>query len=305
MDTPRVPSTNPQYARYGLGLGVMLLLLGLGLLVRSPVHVSVSYDEASREVPVADMRIKASVATITATSSNVLPVPVGTSTPVRIEQQKVAPVSRAVPVSPVAVKPPRAVASSSPSVRASTSAKVVPFKKAIATVFWVGEDASSDNGYIHNRASAWDEDWVDTFGGTDEPYDRCGYRPCAFVPKQNPFYVALPYLEYKDGEYKKSARKVPWYTKEALEAGTLLHGRWVEVRVGSKTCYGQWRDAGPFGNDDFAYVFGSATAPDNTVADEAGLDVSPAMRDCLNMEDVSTAWWRHVDEREVPAGPWR
>lgn len=188
-----------------------------------------------------------------------------------------------------------------PSVRTSSPT----WKEAIATVFWVGEGETADNSYIHNRASAWDEDWVGTFGGVDDPDKRCGYAPCGFTPQQSPFYVALPYLEYTYDGYKKNARDIPWYTKDALEADTLVHGHWVAVQRGTTVCYGQWRDTGPYETDDFAYVFGSATTPRNKVGVSAGIDLSPAMRDCLGVGDVSTVEWRFVDESEVPRGPWQ
>jgi hypothetical protein len=184
-------------------------------------------------------------------------------------------------------------------------AETFPWKKAIATVFWVGEGESTENGYIHNRASAWDEQWEKSFGGEDDPENRCGFNPCSFTPKQNPFYVALPYIERNEDEtVKKSARAIPWYTDALFRNGTLLRGRWVEVRSGSVSCFGQWEDVGPFETDDFAYVFGTADTPQNVVDARAGIDLSPALRDCLRVEDVSTVEWRFVGGNTVPVGPW-
>lgn len=196
------------------------------------------------------------------------------------------------------------VASTTPIAPKATQPQF-PWKQAIATVFWAGEGESSDNGFIQNRASAWDEEWSTHFGGVDDPDKRCGYRPCAFVPKQNPFYVALPYIERnEDDTVKASARRIPWYSDMLFENGVLLKNHWVEVRSGATSCYGQWEDVGPFETDDFAYVFGEAPSPKNTVDARAGIDLSPAMRDCLKVDDVSTVAWRFVDATHVPQGPW-
>lgn len=186
-----------------------------------------------------------------------------------------------------------------------TTPPMYPWKRATATVFWVGEGESTDNGFIHNRASAWDETWDTSFGGDDDPEDRCGYRPCTFVPKQNPFYVALPYIERNEDEtIKESAKAIPWYVETLFEHGVLLKNRWVEIRTISASCYAQWEDVGPFETDDFAYVFGTSSAPKNSVDMRAGIDLSPAVRDCLGVEDVSLVWWRFVDSSQVPHGPW-
>ena len=37
-------------------------------------------------------------------------------------------------------------------------------RNVVATVFWVGEDASANNP-VHNKASAWDGNWQANFGG--------------------------------------------------------------------------------------------------------------------------------------------
>ena len=150
----------------------------------------------------------------------------------------------------------------------------------VTTVFWVGEEASEENGYIANDVSAWDGSWQERFGGVDEPEDRCGHWPCDFEPKENPFYVALP---YNDSAFKN---------------------KWVEVRYEGESCFGQWEDVGPFETDDREYVLGGAE-PKNKQGVGAGLDVSPAMRDCLGLSGVGLTDWRLVDEWQVPEGPWR
>ena len=71
-----------------------------------------------------------------------------------------------------------------------------------ATVFWVGEKASPGNP-VSNIASSWDPNWQSNFGGYDHPFKRSGYRPAAFEPQMNPFYVALPYNDLdKSGRHR-------------------------------------------------------------------------------------------------------
>lgn len=158
------------------------------------------------------------------------------------------------------------------------------YKSAITTQFWVGESSDESNGFIPNDDSYWDSNWVEHFGGVDTPQCRDGYHPCGFTPQENPFYVALPYGGEKDGP--------------------LLKNRWIEVVYTGKTCYGQWEDVGPFLENDVEYVFGNA-APSNTFGEKAGLDISPALWDCLGLTDNAITKWRFIEAPKVPAGPWK
>ena len=177
------------------------------------------------------------------------------------------------------------------------------WKSALATVFWVGETETQDNDHIANFKSAWDARWVEHFGGIDDPHNRCGYEPCGFKPKENPFYVALPYDDMEENGRRKTVNSfIPWDAPGAKQS--LLKNRWVAVRANGITCYAQWQDVGPFENDDAHYVFGAAATPKNTKGESAGIDLSPAVRDCLKVGGISRVLWRHVDRREVPAGPW-
>lgn len=178
------------------------------------------------------------------------------------------------------------------------------WKEATATVFWVGEKASDENGYIANDASAWDENWQTSYGGVDYPNDRCGFLPCAFTPKENAFYVALPYDDLgEDDTRKTNAARIPGNIATATES--VLKNRWVEVQSGRTSCYGQWEDVGPFEEDDIEYVFGAAKKPLNQEGEKAGIDLSPAMRDCLGLDDLAQVRWRHVEFDTVPNGPWK
>lgn len=172
-----------------------------------------------------------------------------------------------------------------------------------ATVFWVGESADQSNKFIHNRSSAWVEDWVSAYGGVDNPNNRCGHHPCAFTPKENPFYFALPYNDLnEEGKRKASAKNIPWYdTAKKTEWQSILKNRWIKVTHNDRTAYAQWEDVGPFGEDDFDYVFGKRRPS----APEAGLDLSPAAAAFLRVDGRDNVTWQFIEQADVPAGPWR
>ncbi len=176
-------------------------------------------------------------------------------------------------------------------------------KTVMTTVFWAGESADDSNGFISNAESAWDEDWGKHFGGVDDPDNRCGFRPCDFIPNENAFYFALPYNDFDEsGKRKASAHDIPWYEEEKNKK-SVIKNRWIEVTYNGKTCYGQWEDVGPFYEDDYEYVFGNQEHK-NTYGVGAGLDISPAFWDCLGLRTNSKTSWRFVDRKDVPEGPW-
>ena len=176
------------------------------------------------------------------------------------------------------------------------------FKSAITTVFWVGEPSNAENNFIPNHQSYWDKDWQASYGGVDDPEHRNGHWPAGFRPKENPFYVALPYGEFTDADLLKiSARRIPWYRSGV---SPLLKNRWVEIRRNGLSCFAQWQDVGPCGEDDFDFVFGDAIMPLNVFDTRAGLDVSPAVWHYLGMRDNDLTGWRFVAEADVPEGPW-
>jgi hypothetical protein len=176
----------------------------------------------------------------------------------------------------------------------------------VTTVFWIGESASGSNP-VPNRSSAWDSNWARNFGGSDSPESsaRRGFIPARFVPRQNPFYLALPFNDVSGGKTKaESYRIIPWFREAFEKSGqSILKGRWVAVRNGNRTCYAQWEDVGPFRSDHWEYVFGSER-PRPNLNRGAGLDVSPAIRDYLKLGDTDLTDWRFVDFQEVPPGPW-
>jgi hypothetical protein len=151
------------------------------------------------------------------------------------------------------------------------------------TVFWVGElPRARDPG---NLQSAWDPAWLVT------------------APRQNPFYVALPYNDVDNRHTKpEAAQVIPWFRESFIRDGqSVLKGRWVAIRHGNKTCYAQWEDVGPFRTDHWQYVFGNERPRPNRNHD-AGLDVSPAVRDYLRLSGIDVCDWRFIDRPEL--GPW-
>lgn len=182
-----------------------------------------------------------------------------------------------------------------------------PWKKSIVTtVFWVGEQPTKNNP-VPNTKSSWDKHWMGSFGGFDNPDKafRSGFRPAKFTPRQNPFYVALPYNDVTRGQTKSEASKViPWFRNTFVKQGqSVCKGRWLAIRKGNRVCYAQWEDCGPFRTDHWQYVFGNARPMPN-LNKGAGLDVSPAVRDYLGISGMDVTDWKFVDFKEVPTGPW-
>jgi len=177
----------------------------------------------------------------------------------------------------------------------------------VTTVFWIGEPAGPNNP-VSNVRSSWDVNWTANYGGYDPPEtsNRRDYIPVAFVPRQNPFYVALPYNDMSNGEFKPEVPLIiPWFRQARAAPGqSLCKGHWVAIRKGNRICYAQWEDCGPFRTDNFQYVFGNER-PEPNANGGAGLDVSPAVRDYLGLQSTDVTDWRFVEARDVPHGPWR
>lgn len=181
-----------------------------------------------------------------------------------------------------------------------------PWKNDImTTVFWIGEKPTPRNP-TPNWSSSWDIHWKSSFGGFDDPNNREGFLPKSFVPKQNPFYIALPYNDVSGGKTKEASRaNIPWFKESFYREGrTVVKGRWLAIRRGSKVCYGQWEDVGPFETNNWEYVFGDER-PRTKGNKGAGLDVSPAIRDYLGFKWSAVCDWRFVELHEVPDGPWK
>lgn len=192
--------------------------------------------------------------------------------------------------------------------RTMTVSGKYPWKTGIVTtVFWVGEPAGGNNP-VHNFSSSWDLNWEQSYGGFDNPNpaNRRNFIPANFVPRQNPFYIALPYNDVTHGTTKPESKVViPWFRDEFRQEGqSVCHDHWIAIRNNSgKVCYAQWSDCGPFRTDHWQYVFGNEK-PRPNLNGGAGLDVSPAVRDYLQLGSTDVTDWKFVDALEVPSGPW-
>jgi hypothetical protein len=188
------------------------------------------------------------------------------------------------------------------------AAQRYPWKSNIVTtVFWIGEQAGGNNP-VPNNKSSWDLNWTSSYGGFDTPErsERRNYIPVNFIPKQNPFYFALPYNDVTHGQFKPEAPLViPWFKQAYMGQGqSVCWHRWIAIRKGNRTCYAQWEDCGPFRTDHFQYVFGNEK-PKPNLNHGAGLDVSPAVRDYLGLQPTDVTDWQFVNTGDVPPGPWR
>jgi hypothetical protein len=175
----------------------------------------------------------------------------------------------------------------------------------VATVFWIGELPSEHNP-APNTVSAWDRNWQANFGGYDQPDRRTGFLPAAFSPKLNPFYVALPYNDIgRDGHHRQEAATViPWFWRDYRGEGiSVCKDRWLAIHRAGKVCYAQWEDVGPFETDHWQYVFGGEDPRPNRNGN-AGIDLSPAVRDYLGLKSGERVQWRFIEARDVPEGPW-
>ena len=203
-----------------------------------------------------------------------------------------------------------------PSRPVSPSSRILyPWKTYITiTVFWIGETPTQNNP-TPNHKSSWDQKWAQNFGGFDDPdpanrianHTTGDFRPKAFTPKLNPFYIALPYNDVINHQAHKpeASRVIPWFSRMRPEPGdTVCKGRWIQIHRNGISCYAQWEDCGPWLTDDWEYVFGNK--PPRTKSNgSAGLDISPAVRDYLRIRSGDKVHWRFVEESQVPYGPWK
>lgn len=201
----------------------------------------------------------------------------------------------------------------------------------VSTTFWVGEifDPNASDG--SQMISTYDSSWYAHFGGCDgvnngTGVNQCqterrtaanGFFPLHLVPKQNPFYLDLPFDDLNDSTaFRQRATVIPWandpgYAGHARDTNfSYMKNRWVQISRQGRTCYGQIEDAGPGKYHDATYVFGSNDArPANSRYGGAGMDVSPALNGCLAFTeldgDSDRVTWRFVDAVDVPPEPWK
>lgn len=156
-----------------------------------------------------------------------------------------------------------------------------------------------------------------------------GYEPSSGLPKENAFYLDLPFDDVNDSTaYNERCSVIPWAaaTNTAMGVNECKNGnfsymknQWVQIKgPNGATCYGQVEDAGPSSGSlyhDANYVFGSTNARpvnkkfsgDSTQG--AGMDVSPALNGCLGFAELDGdndhVSWSFISAANVPAGPWK
>lgn len=197
----------------------------------------------------------------------------------------------------------------------------------VATTFWVGEvfDPEAEDG--SQEISTYDSEWLEHYGcdgirvdGVCEAEARTeenGYAPPGAAPKENPFYLDVPYDDINNAAaFAERAAVIPWAAepeyagKETDQSFSYMKNRWVRIQKGDRECYGQIEDAGPGQYRDTAYVFGAADKrPANKNFNGAGMDVSPALNGCLGFAEINgeddRVDWQFVDDQDVPPGPWK
>ena len=283
--------------RRSLGIATTAFLLGFVLGVWFSPHKSETWDKINnlRQKIIEKARGTAQVA-------GAKPSPTAATV---LSQSELLTASSAETVVPA---PPPSIATSSSPPMARPSGDVFPWKRNVGTtIFWVGEEQVTGKTSPQHQ-SAWDKDWLKNFGGVDnpEPAARHDYIPISFVPRQNPFYCALPYNDVEHGQFKPEAPIViPWFKQVHTGPGqSVCKDRWVGIRKGDRICYAQWEECGPFRTDHFQYVFQNER-PTPNASRGAGLSVSPAVRDYLGLAPTDVADWRFVEVSDVPFGPWR
>ena len=220
-----------------------------------------------------------------------------------------------------------------------------------ATTFWVGEIFDGNIADGSQVCSTYDSAWAYHYSGVNDgpapkgtdcagaPEGGCdgvssgptqcstqvrtaanGYFPTDMTPKENPFYLDLPFDDINDPTaYAERCKVIPWASQYPASDCTnqnfsYMKNHWVRlIGPNGKSCYGQVEDAGPSHDNlyhDSTYVFGSTNAqPIQGQFNNAGLDVSPALNGCLGFKeldgDQDRVSWQFVDASRVAPGPWK
>lgn len=263
----------------------------------------------------------------------------------------------AAPAPKPAAPAPAAAAplAAAPVAATTTAGRAYPLHtNIVSTTFWVGELFNASLADGSQVCSAYDSNWAfhwsginkgtvpssasgcagSIIGGCDGvagPNNTCtteprtasnGYFPTKVpTPKQNPFYLDLPYDDLNDPvAFQERCSVIPWandpgYAGHCADPSfSYMKNRWVKMTgPNGHTCFGQIADAGPSHDalyHDKAYVFGANNAqPVQGQFNNAGADVSPALNGCLGFAELDgqndRISWQFVDAAAVPAGPWK
>ncbi|MGO4493261.1 hypothetical protein AB4Y86_14385 [Arthrobacter sp. 2YAF22_2] len=292
--------------------------------------------------------------TKTAAATSTVAPPTAAATPAKAAAPAPAKAAKPAPVAPAPVAP-----------AGGTATSVYPtHTNVISTTFWVGEIFNASLADGSQVCSTYSSQWAfqhtgvnlgttpasasgcpgSIYGGCDgvssgtgtnftcstEARDASnGYFPKNQPqPKENPFYLDLPYDDVNDTvAFQQRCSVIPWAASDNAATGvdhckdpnySYMKNRWVKLSgPNGNVCYGQIQDAGPSSGTayhDAGYVFGSqnlrpANADFSTDATQgAGMDVSPALNGCLGFAELNGSGdhvsWSFVDRANVPAGPW-
>ncbi|MDQ1573958.1 MAG: hypothetical protein QOH44_1517, partial [Actinomycetota bacterium] len=145
------------------------------------------------------------------TGTTPTPLPTATSSPPAIPT--LTPTASPMPTSTPPPKPPRAPANPYPW-----------HTNIVSTTFWVGEifDPNASDG--SQVISTYDAHWYANYGGcdgvvangdcsTERRTAQNGYFPLRMTPKQNPFYLDLPFDDINDpAAFARRGQVIPWAT---------------------------------------------------------------------------------------------
>ena len=146
------------------------------------------------------------------------------------------------------------------------------------------------------------------YGGFDnpDPSRRHDYIPVIYVPRQNPFYCALPYNDVSHGQFKPEAPMVvPWFRQAYVRTGAFglqgPLGRDPPRQPGLLRAMGRLR------------TFPHRSLPIRFPERAAETEPEPRRRSrCLaggarlsRPRPTDVTDWQFVEVRDVPPGPWR
>lgn len=183
-------------------------------------------------------------------------------------------------------------------------------EKVPTSVFWVGQETVHLNGKSLSYAmSAWDKAWIESYGGIDAPENRVApdYFPAQFEPKENPYYVAIPYNDFDDEGLRKEKafQYVPWAgEKKWADKESMVKNHWVKIEKGDRVAFAQWQDAGPNGENEVVAVFGPLPEK-NKGFKQPAIALSPDVASYLGLKPVDQVEWEFVPTKEVGDGPWK
>ncbi len=266
---------------------------------------------------------------------HLVPAGGGTSTPTATP----SPTSTRTPTpTPTRTSTPGPTPTASPSPTPAAGGTYPWHTNITAVIFWIGEDYDPNSSNGSQAISAYDSQWQAHYGGCDGDTSSgsCatehlsasnGYFPLHITPHENPYYLDLPFDDLNDSTaYAERCQVIPWANQpgyaghctdgnQSSQPFSYMKNRWVHLRHNGRDCYGQIEDAGPYVYHDANYVFSTSDArPASGQSNNAGLDVSPALRDCLGFTGTSpqdqlnnqsnSVDWQFVDASAVPAGYW-